>query len=361
MAQKSDLNKKKVFVGLSGGVDSSLAAALLIQRGFEVIGVYMNNWTQNVGNMCCSTDQDAMDARLVAQKLGIKFYIWNFEEEYQAKVMDYFFHEYEAGRTPNPDVMCNREIKFKLFLDRALGLGADYVATGHYARIREEHGVFHLLKGLDPTKDQSYFLCALGQKELSKSLFPVGDYTKKDVRQLAEELGLHTAGKKDSQGICFVGQINIKEFLKSKIEPNPGKVMGREGDYLGEHEGLAFYTIGQREGLTMLSNGPWYVVDKDLLRNRLIVSKDPHDELMWRSSCLVEDITWTAEEQAMPLVCEVSIRYRHDPVSAVIEQAPYGRLKISFQEAQRAITPGQLAVIYQGEELLGSGVIAQVL
>ncbi|MEI6378231.1 MAG: tRNA 2-thiouridine(34) synthase MnmA [Candidatus Falkowbacteria bacterium] len=361
MAVKSELGKKKVFVGLSGGVDSSLAAALLLDRGFEVIGVYMKNWTQNVGNLCCATDQDAMDARLVAQKLGIKFYIWNFEEEYQAKVMDYFFHEYEAGRTPNPDVMCNREIKFKLFLDRAMGLGADYVATGHYARIREQDDIFHLLKGLDASKDQSYFLCALGQKELSKTLFPIGDYTKLDVRRLAEEQGLHTFGKKDSQGICFVGQVNIKEFLKSKIDPKPGKVIDRDGVYLGDHEGLAFYTIGQREGLTMLSNGPWYVVDKDLLRNRLIVSRDPNDELMWRSQCLVEDVTWTNAPSDLPLACQVSVRYRHEPEAAIVEAAQNDRLKITFSQPQRAITPGQLAVFYQDDELLGCGVIAQVL
>lgn len=355
------INKqKKVFVGLSGGVDSSLAAALLLEKGYQVIGVYMKNWTENIGNMCCSTDQDAMDARLVAKKLSIPFYVWNFEKEYKEKVMGYFFSEYENGRTPNPDVLCNREIKFKMFLDRALALGADFVATGHYARIKEDEGQFHLLKGLDKNKDQSYFLCALTQKELARIIFPVGDYTKPEVRQLAEKYNLHTATKKDSQGICFVGEINIKDFLKNNIKVVPGKVIDTEGNLLGHHEGLAFYTIGQREGLSMLSNGPWYVVDKNLHTNDLVVSKNANDQLLWRIECLVDNVSWVNKEYELPLDLEVSVRYRHEPASAKLIKDEQNKLKIIFNNPERAITPGQFAVFYLGEELIGSGTIIEV-
>ncbi|MDD4412188.1 MAG: tRNA 2-thiouridine(34) synthase MnmA [Patescibacteria group bacterium] len=356
------INKqKKVFVGLSGGVDSSLAAALLLEKGYQVVGVYMKNWTENIGNMCCSTDQDAMDARLVAKKLGIPFYVWNFEKDYKEKVMGYFFSEYENGRTPNPDVLCNREIKFKLFLDRALALGADFVATGHYARIKESDGQFQLLKGLDANKDQSYFLCALTQTELAKIIFPIGDYTKTDVRHLAEKYNLHTAAKKDSQGICFVGEINIKEFLKNNIKVTPGKVVDTKGNLLGNHEGLAFYTIGQREGLSMLSNGPWYVVDKNLYTNDLVVSKDANDPLMWRTECLVDSVSWTNKKYDLPLDVEVSVRYRHEPALAKLMTAEQGLLKIIFKNPERAITPGQFAVFYLGEELIASATIVEVL
>lgn len=355
------INKqKKVFVGLSGGVDSSLAAALLLEKGYQVVGVYMKNWTENIGNMCCSTDQDAMDARLVAKKLGIPFYVWNFEKEYKEKVMGYFFSEYENGRTPNPDVLCNREIKFKMFLDRALALGADFVATGHYARIKEDKGQFHLLKGLDKNKDQSYFLCALTQNELAKIIFPVGDYTKPEVRQLAEKYNLHTATKKDSQGICFVGEINIKDFLKNNIKVVPGKVIDTEGNLLGYHEGLAFYTIGQREGLPMLSNGPWYVVDKNLHNNDLIVSRNANDPLLWRTECLVDNVSWTNKEYEFSLDLEVSVRYRHEPASATIVKDDQNKLRIIFDNPERAITPGQFAVFYLDEELIGSGTIIEV-
>lgn len=349
-------DKLTVFVGLSGGVDSSVAAALLLDQGYEVIGVYMKNWSSS-NSACCTTDQDAADARLVAEKLGIKFQIWNFEKEYQEQVMKYFFAEYEAGRTPNPDVVCNREIKFKLFLERAISLGADKVATGHYARVTESDGHFHLLKGLDSNKDQSYFLCQLQEAQLSRVLFPVGNLTKPEVRRLATKRGLVTAQKKDSQGLCFVGQINVREFLKTKIKPTVGEIVNRQGKHLGQHEGLAYYTLGQREGIGNLPGGPYYVVAKDMANNKLIVSSDPNDEILWRRTCIINGLSFIAKPLNLPANAEVSVRYRHRPVPAELLPAGPGEIKLEFARAERAITPGQLAVIYQGDELLGSGVI----
>jgi len=352
-------NKQKIFVGLSGGVDSSVAAALLVKEGYEVVGVFMQNWSSDFGG-CCNLEKDVADARAVADKLKIPFYVWNFEKEYEAKVLAYFFAEYEAGRTPNPDVMCNREIKFKLFLERALKLGADKIATGHYARIDFDGEVYHLLKGVDDSKDQSYFLCALGQKELSHALFPLGGYYKKEVRQLAHDLALPTADKKDSQGLCFVGKIDIRQFLKSRLPVKPGMMINPQGEVLGKHEGLSFYTLGQRKEIGNLSGGPYYVVDKKLDTNELVISADPNDPLLWRQICLINEISWVKQEPVLPEKYELVIRYHHQPTLARLEKVGE-QIKITFDKPERAITPGQLAVIFRGEELLGSGIIEKVL
>ena len=352
--------KTKVFVGLSGGVDSSVTAALLVKAGYEVVGVFMQNWSQDFAG-CCNLEQDVSDARAVASQLGIPFYVWNFEKEYKAKVLDYFFAEYQAGRTPNPDVMCNKEIKFKLFLERALKLGADKIATGHYARLTFDGQAYHLLKGVDESKDQSYFLCALGQPELSYSLFPLGEYHKTEVRQLAREFKLPTAAKKDSQGICFVGQIDIREFLKANIPTQAGKIINPEGKVLGEHEGLSFYTLGQRKEIGNLPGGPYYVVDKKFASNELVVSADPNEPLLWRQTCLINKLSWVNQPINLPGKYEVIIRYHHEPMSAWLEMDGDSQIKITFDKDERAITPGQLAAIFQGDELLGSGVIDQIL
>ncbi|HRH22100.1 MAG TPA: tRNA 2-thiouridine(34) synthase MnmA [bacterium] len=354
------IKQQKVFVGLSGGVDSSVTAALLVQAGYDVTGVFMQNWSADFAG-CCNLAADTADARAVADQLNIPFYVWNFEAEYKAKVLDYFFAEYEAGRTPNPDVMCNREIKFKLFLDRALKLGADLVATGHYAQVIEDKGIFKLKKGIDPSKDQSYFLCRLGQHELSHALFPLGAMPKSEVRKLALDFKLPTATKKDSQGICFVGKIDIKEFLRTRIKQVPGEIINHDGEVLGEHVGLPFYTIGQREGIGNLAGGPYYVVDKNLSTNQLLVSSDPFDELLWRNGCIINDLSWVSQALELPAEVEVVIRYHHEPISATLKLDTAGEIIVNFADKQRAVTPGQLAVIFIGEELIGAGVIVKAI
>lgn len=358
--KKNNQQKTKVVVGLSGGVDSSVAAALLVERGYDVIGVFMKNWSEDIGDFCCSWSEDLEDARRVAQVLNIPFYVWNFEAEYKKQVIDYFFKEYQAGRTPNPDAMCNREIKFKVFLDKARRLGAEYVATGHYARVKQIGSVFTLLKGKDSNKDQSYFLYTLTQKELAHSLFPIGEYEKPAVRRLAKKYKLPTFAKKDSQGICFIGEVDIKELLQQKIKPRPGKIINTKGEFLGNHDGVIFYTIGQRGGLELGGRGPYYVVDKDLKKNQVIVSDQPHDPLLWRTTCLVTDISWTNEP---PQVAEldVTIRYRHPAVKAVVQQLSKKKWQLTFSEPQRAITPGQNAVFYLKDELVGGGIIDEIL
>ena len=352
-------SKKTVVVGMSGGVDSSVTAALLKQQGFDVIGVFMKNWSEDFGDYGCTWAEDAEDARKVARTLDIPFYVWNFEKEYHDKVVEYFLNEYAAGRTPNPDVMCNSEIKFKVFLNKALELGAEYVATGHYARVVEDGGVFRLLKGVDPSKDQSYFLYTLTQKQLSKVLFPLGGMPKSDVRKLALEFKLPNATKKDSQGICFIGKINVTEFLKVHIKARAGEMVTPEGKVLGQHSGLPYYTLGQREGIGIGGSGPYYVVGKDLGANKLIVSNNGQDPLLWRSEFTVTDLTWVVDEPKFPLQSGLTIRYHHPDFPALVTKIGE-KLHIKFDQPQRAITPGQAAVIYNGEELVGGGVIEQV-
>jgi tRNA-specific 2-thiouridylase len=349
---------KTVVVGMSGGVDSSVTAALLKQQGYSVIGVFMKNWSEDFGDYGCTWAQDSEDARKVAKVLDIPFYVWNFEKEYYDHVVAYFLREYKAGRTPNPDVMCNSEIKFKVFLEKALSLGADLVATGHYARVENMDGLYRLLKGIDTAKDQSYFLYALGQDQLSKILFPIGGYQKAEVRKMAKKFGLPNFDKKDSQGICFIGKINVTEFLKQNIKAKAGKIVTTKGDLLGRHSGLPYYTIGQR-GMNLGGNGPYYVVAKQPKTNTLVVTNDKQDPQLWRREFTVTDVTWTAHEPKFQLKMDVSIRYHHPEYSAEIKKDPTG-LKIKFDQPQRAITSGQAAVIYDGEELLGGGIIDKV-
>jgi tRNA-specific 2-thiouridylase len=359
------MNKKTVIVGMSGGVDSSVTAALLQKQGFEVIGVFMKNWSENFGDYGCTWAEDADDARKVAQVLKIPFYVWNFEKEYRKKVVEYFLREYQANRTPNPDVMCNSEIKFKLFLEKALKLGADYVATGHYARIKEtgnrkQETEYKLLKGVDPAKDQSYFLYTLKQEQLAKILFPIGEYKKTEIRKLARKFKLPNADKKDSQGICFIGEINVTEFLKAHVKAKPGNIVTAKGQNLGRHSGLPFYTIGQREGIGIGGSGPYYVIGKNLKKNQLIVTNDPNDNELWRKEFIVTDLSWVGDIPKFPLKTGVSIRYHHPEYEALIGRIKNQEARIKFRKPQRAITVGQSAVFYNKAEVLGGGVINHV-
>jgi tRNA-specific 2-thiouridylase len=349
---------------MSGGVDSSVTAALLVEQGFDVIGVFMKNWSEDFGNYGCTWAEDAEDARKVAQKLNIPFYVWDFEKEYYNKVVEYFLREYSVGRTPNPDVMCNSEIKFKVFLNKALSLGADFVATGHYARItyHEPRNTYHLLKGIDPAKDQSYFLYTLKQDQLAKILFPIGHLLKPQVRELAKKFGLPNFAKKDSQGICFIGKINVTEFLREHVKTRVGEIVTTGGQKLGQHSGLPFYTIGQREGIGLGGDGPYYVAGKDFNSNELIVTNDQKDAMLWRREFTVTDLSWTNEKPEFPLTSGVSIRYHHPDYKAKVVATGdrQQELRVIFDEPQRAITPGQAAVFYQGDELIGGGVIQEV-
>jgi tRNA-specific 2-thiouridylase len=357
-------SKKTVVVGMSGGVDSSVVAALLKKQGFDVIGVFMKNWSEDFGDYGCTWVQDSEDARKVAQLLNIPFYIWDFEKEYYSKVVEYFLREYKAGRTPNPDVMCNSEIKFKVFLDRALKLGADFVATGHYARIesriKNKELRYRLLKGVDLTKDQSYFLYTLKQEQLAKILFPIGDLKKSEVRKLAKKFKLPNAEKKDSQGICFIGKINVTEFLKAHIKGKKGEIVTSSGQVLGHHSGLPFYTIGQREGMNLGGNGPYYVVSKNFKANKLVVTNNKEDKGLWKKEFTVSDLSWVGSVPKLPLRTGVTIRYHHPEEGARVEGRGE-RLRVTFTKPQRAITEGQAAVFYKGDELLGGGIIEKVL
>src|SRR3989344_1714770 len=363
---------KTVIVGMSGGVDSSVTAALLKKQGYNVVGVFMKNWSEDFGNYGCTWVEDSEDARKVAQVLGVPFYVWNFEKEYREKVVEYFLREYQDNRTPNPDVMCNSEIKFKVFLEKAMKLGADFVATGHYARIQKSKvkgqnfkskvkSTLSLLKGIDPAKDQSYFLYTLQQEQLAKILFPLGEYKKSEIRALARKFKLPTAEKKDSQGICFIGKINVTEFLRAHLKAQAGEVVLAGGKVVGQHTGLPFYTIGQREGIGIGGQGPFYVINKDVKANQLIVTNDKEDKELWKKEFIVTDVSWTAQMPKFPANLGVTIRYHHPGYPATVELMNDGNLKIKFKEPQRAITVGQAAVFYDNDELVGGGVIQQVL
>lgn len=355
---------KNVFLGMSGGVDSSVSAYLLKKQGYNVIGVFMKNWSgkletsRGLFDFPCSSQADYEDTRQVSGHLDIPLYTFDFEEEYRKRVIEYFIAEIKLGRTPNPDIMCNKEIKFKVFLDKCLSLGADYIATGHYARINQtDDGVYHLLKGIDNTKDQSYFLATLGQYELSKTLFPVGDIPKTQVRKIAEEIKLPNAKKPDSQGICFVGEIDVNAFIEAFVGDNPGEIINTDGEVIGHHRGLYFYTIGQRKGLGIGGGIPYFVKSKDLDKNQLIVSKgvDPLD--LYQSEVIISEFSWTNEMPTFPQTLRAKIRYRSQDVDCVVNKIDNEKLKVHFPEPQRAITQGQFLVLYQGEELIGSGVM----
>ncbi|MFA6524701.1 MAG: tRNA 2-thiouridine(34) synthase MnmA [Patescibacteria group bacterium] len=365
------IKKLKVFVGMSGGVDSSVAAYLLKKRGYDVVGVFMKNWTEtmpsdekalkNKFDLCpWVTDQE--DMRKVCVKLKIPFYTFDFEKEYKEKVIDYFYKSYKKGITPNPDIMCNKEIKFKLFLDKCLSLGADFIATGHYAQILEVRNsrsktTYQLLKGKDVNKDQSYFLCTLNQHQLSKTLFPIGAYTKTTVRSIAKKIGLPTHDKKDSQGICFIGEVDLKEFLKIRLKETPGKIRTTDGEIIGNHIGLPFYTIGQRKGINIGGGIPYYVVTKDTEANELIVAKGSHDQKLFCKTLIADHVHWIDEEPKFPLKCTAKIRYRQTDQELTVTKISNNVLSAEFIEPQRAITPGQSIVFYKSTVLIGSAVI----
>jgi len=350
--------KKKVFVGMSGGVDSSVAAALLKKAGFNVVGVYMRCWTQGP---CCTTHEDERSARLAALHLGIPLYVWNFIDQYRELVIDYMLTGYQQGITPNPDMLCNKEIKFGLFFEKAMKLGADYVATGHYARLSRvrpylvgSDPTMHILKGKDPEKDQSYFLAMIDPEVLERTLFPVGEYTKVQVRNYAKKIGLPNAERKDSQGICFVGKVEIGDFLRLHLPQKIGSIVSASGEVLGQHDGVHYYTIGQRQGLG-LAGGPYYVAEKDLVANTLIVSRKEEDVLA--TEILVQGVNWFSPLEKNAGHIAAKFRYRQEDVLVTLEQKEKNSVLVKPRVPQRAITPGQFAVFYKGDELLGGGVI----
>ncbi len=358
------MNKKlRIIIGLSGGVDSSVAAMLLKNQGHELIGVFMQNWEAEKDDPHCSAEQDLTDARSVADRLDIPLKTVNFAKEYWDRVFQHFLDEYSAGRTPNPDILCNKEIKFKAFLDHALTLGADAIATGHYVRKDLNNGEFRLLKALDPEKDQSYFLYTLGQQQLKYSLFPIGDYQKSEVRKMAEGAGFINHNKKDSTGICFIGERRFDKFLKEYLLARPGDIQTTEGDIIAKHHGLMYYTLGQRQGLGIgglhdYSEMPWYVVDKDISNNILIVAQDHDHPALLKDNLWCNQLEWVSEIVPIsPLECKAKIRYRHKDVPCLLSQYDENTWQVKFTEAQRAITPGQSVVFYSDDVCLGGGVI----
>ena len=389
--------KIKVYVGMSGGVDSSLSAALLKQEGYDVVGVYMKNWTQDMPGAKCPWAYDLADAKRVAVKLGIDFKVFDFENEYKSRVVDYMVNEYKAGRTPNPDIMCNQEVKFKLFLETALEDGADMIATGHYARVLHFSGdssikspsLLHatsdkgtsalldsdsrvsvdvtdeshfkisgyLKQAVDEVKDQTYFLYRVTGEALGKTLFPIGEYTKKQVRKMATELDLITANKKDSQGICFVGQVGIQEFLGQYVKPKPGNIVNKQtGKILGVHNGAIFYTIGQRHGLDVGGGLPYYVVGKDMTKNEVYVTTDLNDDNLWKKDIELTDTHWI-NQKPKEGECQIRVRHRSPLINAKLS-IKGDKAQLRLEHPQRAIASGQSVVIYNNDICLGGGIVA---
>ncbi|MFV0557874.1 MAG: tRNA 2-thiouridine(34) synthase MnmA [Enterococcus sp.] len=360
-----DNSQTRVVVGMSGGVDSSVTALLLKEQGYDVVGIFMKNWDDTDENGVCTATEDYKDVAKVAAQIGIPYYSVNFEKEYWDRVFEYFLAEYRAGRTPNPDVMCNKEIKFKAFLDYALELGADYVATGHYAQVtRDEDGTVHMLRGVDQNKDQTYFLSQLSQAQLNKTMFPLGGIEKPAVRAIAERAGLATAKKKDSTGVCFIGEKNFKQFLSNYLPAKDGNMVTLDGEVKGQHAGLMYYTIGQRQGLGIggggQNNEPWFVIGKDLATNTLYVGQGFHHPALYADRLDASVIHFT-QDTKMPqeFKCTAKFRYRQQDVPVTVRLLDGERAEVIFDEPVRAITPGQAVVFYDGMECLGGGLIDQ--
>lgn len=354
---------KHVIVGMSGGVDSSVAALLLLEQGYRVSGLFMKNWDEDDGTEYCTAKQDLADAQGVCERLGIPLHAVNFAAEYWDYVFEVFLREYDAGRTPNPDILCNKEIKFKAFLDYCTDMGADLIATGHYTRVGFHAGQYRLLKGLDANKDQSYFVYTLGQPQLARTLFPVGHLEKSEVRRLARQHGFDNAGKKDSTGICFIGERRFKDFLQRYLPAKPGEIQTTEGKVVGRHEGLMYYTLGQRRGFGVggirgADQEAWYVLQKDLERNVLVVGQGHDHPWLFAGALEAGTLDWCDQRTlAAPLRCRAKTRYRQPDQDCLVEPLEDGRCRVSFDVPQRAVTPGQSVVFYQSEECLGGGVI----
>src|SRR3989344_650931 len=390
MYQKTRHKAQAVYVGLSGGVDSSVAALLLREQGYKVTGVYMKNWSQDLPGMPCPWRDDYQDAKRVAVQLGIDFKMYDFEKAYRHRVVEHMIEQYRAGRTPNPDIMCNQEVKFKLFLETALKDGADYIATGHYARIVNsnqklknsiaEKGkkpithsslpIPHLLQAKDAGKDQTYFLYRITRKALARTLFPLGKLTKSEVRTLAKEHNLVTADKKESMGICFVGKVGIKDFLSQFVKTKPGKVVNQQGRVIGEHDGAIFYTIGQRHGLDVGGGLPYYVVGKDMKKNEVYATTDLQDEKLWSREIKLTDIHWInkppvrsrelriSNSEDKPSSLSVRMRHRAKLIPVkILDLLSNTQARVELDEEVKALTPGQSAVFYSAEECLGGGIV----
>ena len=352
--------KTRVVLGMSGGVDSSVAALLLKEQGYEVIGVFMKNWDDTDEFGVCTATIDYEDVRRVCDQIGIPYYSVNFEQQYWDKVFTYFLDEYKSGRTPNPDVMCNKEIKFKAFMDYALSIGAEFVATGHYAQVQTTDGKTQLLRGVDHNKDQTYFLNQLSEDVLAKVLFPLGHMEKSEVREIAKAHDLATATKKDSTGICFIGERNFKEFLSEYLPAQPGKMQTISGETKGKHDGLMYYTIGQRHGLGIGGEGdPWFVVGKNVADNILYVEQSDHNDYLYSDGLTATQVNWISEVEES-FTCTAKFRYRQKDSKVQVSILSDGNVSVEFAEPERAITPGQAVVFYDGDVCLGGGTIQDI-
>lgn len=361
----TDNSHIRVVVGMSGGVDSSVSALLLKEQGYDVVGVFMKNWDDTDDSGVCTATEDFEDVKRVADKIGIPYYSINFEKEYWNKVFEYFLSEYKRGRTPNPDIMCNKEIKFKSFLDFAMKLDADYIAMGHYAKtVTDENGVVHMMRPKDGNKDQTYFLSQVTQEQLKKAIFPLADFSKPQVRMIAEQAGLATAKKKDSTGICFIGERNFKNFLSEFLPAMGGNIVTSDGRIVGKHSGLMYYTIGQRSGLGLGGNqsscAPWFVVGKNLQKNELIVEQGYDSDLLYASSLDASEVSFFTglPSNDTTIHCTAKFRYRQPDVAVTMNyNKANNTVHVEFDELARAVTPGQAIVFYDGEECLGGAII----